>query len=193
MPSITNVTPKQAASFINGLGWSFIALSVLSMLLAAVQYTLFAHLIPPEPLRAAIADAVYLKLLPPSALTVLRHVPAIALALFALGAVTLLVSIALLKRKPWARTVFAWTMIATAILHVAGLLLPFYIARDFSAALDEMPLDIRAFASTMATLLSIISMVMGVVFACAFAWVAKQLFAVDIVREFVSRDDAAGS
>lgn len=174
----------------NGLAWSFIGLSALSLLLAAVQYVLFAHLLPLMPLRAALADAISLKLLPPVALSILAHLPALFMALFAFSLLTLLVSIALLQRWNWARLTFAWMMIATALAHLAGLLLPFYVAHDFSAALNAMPPEMHSVAVTVTRMLSAMSIVMGIAFGAAFAWIAKRLFSAEIAREFVARDDA---
>lgn len=159
------------------------------MLLAAGLYTLFTHLLPMEPLRAALADAISLKLLPPSALKVLEHLPSISIALFTASLLTLLVSIALLKRRNWARIAFAWIMIATAIAHIAGLLLPFYFMHDFSAAINSIPPELRGVASAVTSMLSAISMVMGIAFAGCFAWLAKRLFSAEISQEFLARDN----
>ena len=180
----------KSTSFVNGLAWSFIVLGVLSTLLLAVQYTLYAHVIPMAPLRTAVADAINLQLLPPSALTLLQHLPNILIALLAASLLTLLVSIALLQRKNWARIAFAWIMIATALLHFAGLLLPFYIAHDVSNTINSMPPEVRGVAGNMAKMLSVMSMVMGIAFGVAFAWIAKRLFSAEIAREFVPRNDA---
>lgn len=183
------ITPgKSVASFVNGLAWSFIGLSALSLLLAAVQYLLFAHLLPMAPLRAALADAITLKLLPASALQLLAHLPGICIALFAVSLLTLLVSIALLQRRNWARITFAWIMIATALAHLAGLLLPFYFSHDFSAALNAMPPELHGMAVTVTRMLSAMSIVMGIAFGAAFAWIAKRLFSAEIAREFAARD-----
>ncbi len=186
---MTLPTAKTTA-FVNGLARSFILLGVLSTLLVAVQYTLFAHVIPMAPLRAAITDAISLKLMPPSALTLLQHLPNILIALFIASVLTLLVSIALLKRKNWARIAFAWIMIATALLHLAGLLLPFYFAHDFSNAINSMPPEVRGVANGMAKLLSVTSMVMGIAFGVAFAWIAKRLFSAEIAQAFCARPAA---
>ena len=110
-----------------GLAWSFIGLAAFSALLAGFQTLLFTYLVPMEALRAVFADAISLKLLPPATINVLAHLPGIGIALFIVSVLTLVVSIALLKRRNWARIAFGWIMIATAILHLAGLLLPFYL------------------------------------------------------------------
>ncbi len=190
MPPATHNAGKKPPSFIDGLAWSFIGLSTLSASLAAVQYLLFAHLLPMAPLRGALADAIALKLLPTSALHLLAHLPALFLGLFALSLLTLLVSIALLQRRNWARITFAWIMIATAFAHLAGLLLPFYFSRDFSAALNAMPPELHGVAVTVTRMLSAMSIVMGIAFGAAFAWIAKRLFSAETAREFATRDDA---
>ncbi len=81
-------------------------------------------------------------------------------------------------------------MIATALLHFAGLLLPFYIAHDVSNTINSMPPEVRGVAGNMAKMLSVMSMVMGIAFGVAFAWIAKRLFSAEIAREFVPRNDA---
>ncbi len=181
---MTHAAPDSPASFVNGITWTFIGLSVLTVLLAAMLYALFAHLLPQEPLRATLADAIQLKLLPPSALKLLEYLPAICAALFILSLLTLVASVALLKRKNWGRIAFAWIMIATALAHFAGVVLPFYLMHDVSAALNHMPPDIRSVASSMMKMLSVMSMVMGIVFGVAFAWIARRMFSTEIAREF---------
>ena len=57
---------------------------------------------------------------------------------------------------------------------------------DFSAALNTMPHEIRSIAGSMMKMLSVMSMVMGVAFGVAFAWIARQMFSAEIAREFVS-------
>ncbi|MEQ1773369.1 MAG: hypothetical protein ABL891_06245 [Burkholderiales bacterium] len=190
MSSAHQVKATPSARFVSSVAWSFIWLSAFTLLLAAIQYMLFAYAVPMAPLRAAFIDAIDVKLLPPSALTLLEHLPGICMALFAASLLTLLVSIALLKRKNWARITFAWIMIATALLHFAGLLLPFYIGHDVSNAINNMPPDVRSAAIIMTKMLSVISMAMGIVFGIAFAWIAKRLFAAEIAREFVTREAA---
>ena len=187
--TIANPTHNQATAFVSGLAWTFIGLTALSVLLAAGLYTLFTHLLPMAPLRAVFTDAISLKLLPPSTLKVLEHLPGICIALFAASLLTLLVSIALLQRRNWARIAFAWIMIATAIAHIAGLLLPFYFMHDFSAALNDMPPELRGVATGVTRLLSVMSIVMGIAFAGCFAWLAQRLFSAQIAREFVARDN----
>lgn len=156
------------------------------MVLTLIPALLFAHVVPLEPLRATVAEAVGLKLLPPLAVTAVGHLPTLFMALFAGSLLTLLVSIALLQRKNWARIAFAWIMIVTATIHLAGLVLPFYLMHDFSAAINQMPAELRGVATTVTGLLAVISSVMGIVFAGFFAWVAKRLISVEITREFLA-------
>jgi hypothetical protein len=177
-----------STGLVNGLAWSFIALSAGSLLLAAVQYLLFAYVVQMEPLRATIADAINLKLLPRSAMAVVEHMPGIFMALFVTSLLTLLISIALLKRRNWARIAFVWITIATALLHIAGLLLPFYFMHDFSAALNDMPPELRAGVAPLMKVLSIVSIVMGIAFTGFFAWIARRLLSAEIRQEFVARD-----
>jgi hypothetical protein len=187
--TIPNAPHNPATTFVSGLAWTFIGLTAVSVLLAAGLYTLFAYLLPIEPLRAVFTDAISLKLLPPSALKVLEHLPGICIALFAASLLTLLVSIALLQRRNWARIAFAWIMIATAIAHIAGLLLPFYFMHDFSAALNDVPPELRGVATGVTRLLAVVSIVTGIAFAGCFAWLAKQLFSAELARQFVARDN----
>jgi len=182
MPSGNTASANQAAAFVSGLAWTFIGLSALSAVLSAVLYVLSAHLLPMEPRRAAVAEAIHLKLLPPWSMTVLEQSTNLLIVCVAASLLTLLVSIALLKRKNWARVAFAWIMVATALLHLAGLVLPFYLMHDFFA---DMPPELRGIATRVATVLSVVSGVMGLVFAGFFAWAAKRLFAGDIKREFL--------
>jgi len=177
--------------FVSGLAWSFIGLGGLTMMLALIPSLLFAYVVPVEPLRVTVAEAISLKLLPPWAITAVGHLPTLFMALFAGSLLTLLVSIALLQRKNWARIAFAWIMIATAAIHLAGLVLPFYLMHDFSAAINHMPPELRGVATTVTSLLAVISSIMGIVFAGFFAWVAKRLFSAEIRREFLAHSKPA--
>lgn len=163
----------------------FIGLSVLTALLVAVLYVEFVYLLPGEPLRAMLTDAISLKLLPPYSIRLQDYLLPACVALFVLSLLTLVVALAALKRKNWGRIAFAWIMIATALAHLAGVILPFYLARDVTAMLNNMPPDIRSFAGTMMKIVSFMSMVMGIIFGVAFAWIAKRFFSAEVAREFV--------
>ena len=186
MPSTSHPAANSPTAFVNGLAWSFIGLVAVSLLLAAMLYVLFAYVLPTALLRANIAEAIRFKLLPASIFTALDYLPRVFVALCVANGLMLWASIGLLKRKPWARIAFAWMMIATAVLHIGGLLLPFYLMADVSTVINAMPPEARGAVTNLGKLLSVISMVMGVAFTFFFAWVAKRLFDADIRQEFLA-------
>jgi hypothetical protein len=186
MPDATAKAPSQTASFVTGLAWSFIGLSGIGLLLAVIQYVLFASELPMEELRTALLDAVKLKLLPPLIMTVFDHLRGIAIGQFAASLLLLLVSISLLKRHNWARLAFAWIMILVAVVHIAGALLPFYLLHDFSPPADTLPPELLGVVTTVKNLFTGFSAVMGLAFAGFFAWIAKRLVSADIKQEFTA-------
>jgi hypothetical protein len=183
----------QPVPFVSGLAWSFIGLSGLSMILALIPAILLAFVVPLEPLRASVAEAVGFKLLPPLAMAAVDYLPTLFMVLFAGSLLTFVVSIALLKRKNWARIAFTWIMIVTAAIHLAGLALPFYLRHDFFAAVTNLPPDLRGMGTTVAVMLAVTSSVIGIAFAGFFSWVAKRLFSADIRQEFLAQGERISS
>lgn len=187
MASPASSPANAAARFINGLAWSFIGLSAITAVMVGIQYLVYAHLLPTEALRAAVSDAIEVKLLPTGALAVLEKLPLILIVTLAACLLTLGVSAALLRRRPWARVTFAIIMIITALLHFAGVLLPFFYAQQTSAWISHMPPEIHGVATMVMRALAAMSMIMGIGFGAGFAWIAKRLLSSDIRKEFQAR------
>ena len=176
--------PSKQSSFITGIAWSFIALTGISLVLAAMQYTLFAYFVPMDALREAVAEAIHLKVLPAAAMKIVEHLRTIIVVILVASLITLLVSIGLLKRYDWARITFAWIMILTAIAHVAGLALPIYFMQGLTLDTDAMPPELRDAALKTIKFVMGMTIVPGIIFAGLFAWVAKRMCDADIKREF---------
>jgi hypothetical protein len=156
------------------------------MLLAAIQYVLFTRVLPMAVLREMLADIATLNVLPPTIIAAIQNMHGVSIALFITGLLTLPISIALLKRRNWARIVFAWLMIVTAIAHFAGAIVPFILLQGAAPALDAIPQELRGAVVMVKTMLMLASVVMGIVFGAGFAWVAKRLFDADVRQEFAA-------
>jgi hypothetical protein len=179
--------PPRAASpagdFVTALAYSFIALSCASLLMSLIQYLLFTHLLPKDALRELFIDAVQLNLIPALIVAIIENMHVLSIALFISAGATLLLSVALLKRREWARVLFAWFLIVTALVHFGAALLPFIFVQE---AAQPIPEELRGAVETVRTVLTVSCVGMGLVFGACFAWAAKRLFDTDVKNEFIA-------
>lgn len=184
MPPAPQSKTIRQTSFVSGLAWSFIGLAGISLLLAPLQYVLFSRVLPMDIVQEMMLDAIKQNLLPQSIVTIIDHIHMISVVLIFTSSLTLALSIALLKRKNWARVAFVWLMILAALVHFAGIFLPFYDLSGFSPAANAIPPELRGIVKIIKNMLSVVSIVMGIAFSGFFAWAAKRLLSAEIKREF---------
>jgi hypothetical protein len=182
-PAPQSKTTRQT-SFVSGLAWSFIGLAGISLFLALLQYVLFSRVLPMDIFREMMLDAIKLHLLPQSTMTIVEHIHGITVVMIFTSLLTLVLSIGLLKRKSWARVAFVWLLIVAALVHFAGAFLPFYNLPGVLPAANAIPPELRGIVTIIKSMLSVVSIVMGIAFAGFFAWAAKRLLSAEIKQEF---------
>ena len=161
------------SAFVSGLAWTSLVLAAASGALLAVP-TAAVFLAPLAELRAALETALGTHPLPAEAELALGLVRPVLAVLLVATVGLFVVSLALLKRRAWARLCFQILLAANIVLNLAGALLPLALDAQPGAPLPA-PL---AFAS------STLGLVFALVLSAVCAWCMWRLAAPDIKREF---------
>lgn len=183
MDDAPNQPQAHRSSFVTALAWVFIVLSGFATLIAIAQNVMINTMLPVDQMEAAIHSAEAQQNMPPVAAFMTSHFRLFFGAFLALSAVTLISSIALLKRKNWARLVFISLMGLGIIWNLGGLFLQQAIFSSISPPATAPPEFLDQFQS-MAQTMMIFSAIMAIVFSVLFAWIIKRLASQKVREEF---------
>jgi len=170
------------SGFVTGLAWTFIVLAGFATLMTLLQNIMLAVMFPVEEMRAMLRESEKSQPMPALFRFMFEHFRFFFGLMFAVCAVTFVSAIGLLRRKNWARIIFVILMVLSALWNLASIAMPFYMFSSFpvipdgAAGGDEVRLMINIMIGFM--------VVIGILFAGLFAWIAKRLMSDDIKREF---------
>ena len=159
------------SAFITSLAWTSIAAGVIATLIALLGI-LVSAVVPVEDMRAALREAEKTQPMPAMAGWMVENFRLFSWLFLAAGAVTLVSSVGLLKRRNWARVVFIAMMALAAVAHLAGAVAPFLM--------QPAPGNARLEVDAMTGLAALLSFVLAVL----FGWFAKRLLSEDVRQEF---------
>ena len=172
------------SGFVTALAWSFIILAAFSTIITLLQNIMISVMFPMEEMRAAMREAEKMQPMPPFFRLAFEHFQLLfALALVS-SVVTLVASIGLLRRRNWARLVFIVLMLMGVAWNLSGLALPFFVS-DFIPDVPEHP-EIQGSFKLVWNIFMGFTILMCLLFAALFAWLARRLMSDDIRREFVA-------
>lgn len=179
-----NQTPTPRSSFVTVLAWIFIVLSGFSTLIAIAQNVMINTMFPVDQMQVAMHAAKEKQNIPPVAEFMTSHFRLFFGAFLALSAVTLVSSIALLKRMNWARVVFICLMGFGIIWNIGGLFLQQAMFSSMPSPPPNAPPEFQSQFKSMATTMLIFSSVMAIGFSVIFAWIIKRLASPETRKEF---------
>jgi hypothetical protein len=164
------------SQFVTGIAWTFIALSVLSMLGTVPLGLATWFLLDAAAYESALDEAIRTSPVPvPEWMAWTFHnLKEVLAAGAALSVASLLVSIGLLKRWRWAHAAFVLLMALGALLHVAWAAVPFVAG---SPAAGGRPMLAMALGSA----------VFALAFGVLYAWLAYMLMTPAVRAEFSRR------
>jgi hypothetical protein len=179
-------SPVPRSAFVTNIAWSFIVLAGLAIVWALLQNVVFNVLVGARDIEAVISDARSAGVMPDMLALVFRHMRSLLLLTLALSVLTFVASIALLKRRNWARLVF----IVMMWLGVAGNLGGLWLGHEVlaGAPMQEMLKTLTAAAGIpmegLVQDMQMASVLIAIVFAALFAWTAVRLSSQEIKNEF---------
>ncbi|HRQ63251.1 MAG TPA: hypothetical protein PKZ76_00045 [Xanthomonadaceae bacterium] len=156
--------------FVTGLAWTLIAFSALATLILSLQAAVLFTMFDAEVLQYVLDDLDPPPALPVDGATLLRAMHAFVLAMLGVCVLTLVASIALLRRQAWSRMFWIVMFAFGAIVHVVGAIAPY---------LSELP-----WQTNYDGVLKFASAVLALILAVGYAWLARKLMEPAVVAEF---------
>lgn len=183
-----NDTPNQPqaehSSFVTALAWVFIVLSAFATLISIAQNVMINAMFSVDPMEAAMHSAKAPQNMPPVAEFMTNHFRIFFGAFLALSVVTLVSSVALLKRKNWARLIFIILMSLGIVWNIGGLFLQQAMFSSMPSPPTTAPPEFQAQFNSMAQTMIIFSAIMAIGFSALFAWIIKRLTSQKVRKEF---------
>jgi hypothetical protein len=169
------------SAFIDGLAWTTLVVSVLAIPMSLLL--LLASSGPTTDVREALALSGINMALPDSVVFIFKHLKTISLLLLVFAAFSVASSMALLKRRNWARIAFIAMLALNIAANIVGLVYAFLspvtqVTANGLPAASQLPVDgMMRIAMGLNALL-----VIGL--SIAMAWMVKRLMSDAIRSEF---------
>jgi hypothetical protein len=178
--------PVPRSAFVTSIAWSFIVLAGLGIVWALLQFIVFNVVVGTLDIETVINDARSAGVMPDMLALVFRHMRWLLLLTLMLSVLTFIASIALLRRRNWARLVFIVMMWLGVAGNLGGLWLQYQMLSG--APMQEMLKTMTGAAGIpmdgLVQSVQIVSALVAIVFAALFAWTAIRLDSQEIKNEF---------
>jgi hypothetical protein len=184
MDNTSNQVQSARSSFVTVLAWVFIVLSGFTTLIAIAQNIMISTMFSADQMEAAMHAAKGKQDIPPIAEFMTSHFRLFFGAFLALSVVTLVSSIALLKRKNWARLMFICLMGLSIVWNIGGLFFQQAMFSSMPSPPTTAPPGFQAQFNSMAQTMMIFSAIMAIGFSILFAWIIKRLTSQKVRKEF---------
>ena len=184
MNNTKNKIQISRSTFITVLAWIFIIFSGFGTLIAIAQNVMIHTMFPVDQMQEAMHTAKEKQNIPPVAEFMMTHFQLIFGAFLVMSAVTFSSSVALLKRKNWARVIFIYLLGFGIVWNIGGLFLQQAFFTSIPPPSSNAPAEFQSQFKSMATTMLVISTVMAIGFSVLFGWIIKRLTSQDIKKEF---------
>jgi hypothetical protein len=171
---------KPRSQFVTALAWFSIVVAAL-MTCSSLLQTIFVNLFLPANSLQQLQSAADANVVPPALMFVVKHLKTILFVYLLLSLSLLAVSIALLKRKEWARIAFIVMLALGTLSGFAPLFLPFSISDFLPQNIDGLDVDVTMDA---ALGFQILTIGLTLLFAALHGWIIYKLCTSEIRSEF---------
>lgn len=168
------------STFVTVIAWLFIVLSGGTTLIGILQNVMIWFLFPRNEFRNAMSSPAAVKEVPAAFRLIFGNMELLFLAVLLLSALTFVSSLALLRRREWARVVFIVLMLLGIVWNIAAPVAQLVLFND---ARFNPPSDPNF--RTMMIVMQVFTWVFALAVAALFAWIAKKLMSPEIRAEFV--------
>jgi hypothetical protein len=169
--------------FVTVVAWIFIVLSGFCTVISILQNIMVAVMFQPSEMSKGFEQAKEFDKMPFFLKFFATHTQLIFLAGFVLFVVVLIVSIALLKRRDWAR----WAFIAIMAFGIAWNIFAIIMQQSMVSSFPTPPDD--KFATgfrTMMIVMRVFSIILALLISALFAWIIRRLLSANIKNEFLT-------
>lgn len=184
MDSSTDSQQQLRSSFVTVLAWVFLVITGFATFISVLQNIMITFFFPMAEMEASMHTAKGSENLPAFAQFMFSHMQYFFVAFLLLSATMFTSSVALLKRKNWARIAFI-IFLAFGIAWNIGSL---FLQSAFFSSMPQMPSDappeFRAQFESMATVMLVAMSLFAIAFSVLFAWLIKRLVSPSIRAEF---------
>ena len=171
---------ERRSEFVTVIAWIFILLTGFSTVVLLAQNIVFRTMFSGEVGRSMMQNMGHA---PPFARFMFGNMDVLFLGILLISLLAFITSIALLKRKNWARLLFIVFLVIGVLWNVGGLVLQFTIFSDMAAFHNaNMPQQFTSMMTAMRLMASFI----GIAFVVLFLWMIKKLVSRDVKEEFRS-------
>lgn len=166
---------ESRSTFVTVLAWIFIVGAGFTSLISVIQVIMVSSMFSGDEFGNLPDNA------PGMAKFMSRYFYLIVYGFFSLSLFTFVSSIALLKRKNWARLAFIVILSFGVLWQLGGLLIQFFMFSDFPS-----PPSGKEFEDfeRMSNIIRLFSFVISILISAIFIWVIKKLVTQPIVGEF---------
>ncbi len=175
----------QRSTFVNVVGWIFLVLSGLGVLMLLVQMLLFGTLFASPEIEKAMATAQASGEIAGVSLFLFQHIWWVLAASLLVLILVLVSSIGLLRRWNWARLCFVVLMILAALKKVVDIGMAAFMAPMFTSQMSNLPPDAPDLGGFVIGVV-IFSVIISIGLMALYAWIAWRLTRPAIVAEFTA-------
>jgi len=175
--------PHPRSSFVTVLAWIFIIIGAFTIFVGLMQNVMVQMVFSREEIAMSFGPVGEGMHLPGYLAFMLLHFDLVLLGFLLLAVILLITSIALLKRRNWARITFILLMFTAVIWNVAGILLQVILYRGFvdMAGGQVMAPDLQ----NMMMVMQIFMLLFTVAMTAACIYIIVKLCSKRVRREFV--------
>lgn len=174
--------PPARSTFISVLAWIFIVFTGFTTLIAILQNVMVALFFPVEEMQHAMRSAPHDGQVPAFLSFMLGHIQLFFAGFLLLTASLFTTSVALLKRKNWARLAFMGFMGLAIAWNIVGLVLQVFFVTTLSPV--GAPVEFQAHVKIITSIILIVSSIMAIGMSVLFGWIIKRLASPAIKAEF---------
>jgi hypothetical protein len=184
MSDLADSQQPTRSSFVTVLAWVFLVITGFTTCISVLQNVMITFFFPVNEMQTTMHSTKGSENLPAFAQFMFSHVRFFFAAFLVLSATMFVSSIALLKRKNWARITFICLLALGIIWNIGGL----FLQNAFFSSMPPMPAtappEFRANFESMATIMLVVSSLFAIGFSVLFGWLIKRLTSANVRAEF---------
>lgn len=173
------------SGFVTVIAWIFIILSGLTILSSLVQLVLFSYVFPAAHIQQAMQATMheYTRNAPALTRFMSGHMRLFNMLFLIFSSAMFIISIALLKRKGWARIAFIEFLALGVIWELVNLV----IKLNFLGHMSQLPNNMPAQFQSIQEASLVFSVILAAVLGLFFAWVIKRMLSAKTEAEFADK------
>lgn len=185
METLPAFQPQMRSSFVTVFAWIFIFITGFATFISVLQNVMVTFFFPIDEMQSSMHSANGHENLPAFAQFMSAHMRLFFAAFFVLSVAMFVSSIALLKRKNWARIAFVVFLGLGIAWNIGGLFLQNSLISSMPQVPSNAPPEFQAHFESMATVVLVASSLFAIAFSALFAWLIKRLISKTIRAEFL--------